>query len=169
MTIKLKTVISNWWKQLKTREKLVLTVGGFFAGLLIFFMFIFSPWKAAIDHMAKELVTKRSELSWMRRQSRVMDKISDPSSTSFIGQNQSLMSVIQQTASQQKLQKSIKQITPRPENNSVSVLMEEVSFNGWARWVTDLEKRYGVSVVQLSAERDEKKLDIADIRVQFKR
>lgn len=164
-------VVKNWWAQLQARERLVLSVGSVVVPLILAYLFIFEPWQTAMQHMSRVVPIKRTELAWMREQAEVMGPInsSSNSSANFIGQNQSLMSVLQKTANQKGLQKSIKQITPRPENDSVSVLMEEVSFNGWVRWVTDLEKRYGINVVQLNAERDDDKPDIAEIRVRFKR
>lgn len=164
-------IIKKWWGQLQARERLVLSVGSVVVSLILAYLFILEPWQTAMQHMSRVVPIKRSELAWMREQAEVMGAVntSAQTNTNFIGRDQSLMSVLQQTANQQGLQKSIKQITPRPENDSVSVLMEEVSFNGWVRWVTDLERRYGVNVVQLSAERDDDKPDIAEIRVRFKR
>lgn len=164
-------VIKKWWGQLQARERQVLSLGSILVTAILLYMFILEPWQAALKHMSRVLPIKRTELAWMRQQAEVMMPVNASINRNprFIGQNQSLMSVLQKTANQQGLQKSIKQITPRPENDSVSVLMEEVSFNGWARWVTDLEKRYGVNIVQLSAERDDEKPDIAEIRVRFQR
>lgn len=164
-------VIKKWWGQLQPRERSVLLLGSIVVPLILAYLFIFEPWQAAMQHMSRVVPIKRSELAWMREQAEVMRPVNGSSKprTNFIGKNQSLMSVLQKTANQQGLQKSIKQITPRPENDSVSVLMEDVSFNGWVRWITGLEKKYGVNVVQLSAERDDDKPDIAEIRVRFER
>jgi len=85
------------------------------------------------------------------------------------GADESLLAVIEQTAKAHKLQKSIQQMVPGRSTQEVSVVLEEADFNQWVRWVDALSKQYAVNIKQLSAERDDERANIAEIRVTFER
>lgn len=161
--------IMQYWRQLQARERFVLVIAGVFFACLLFFNLLWQPWHTAIDHMQTILPHKRVELVWMRQQAKAVSSGGITQQSSIKGSRQSLLSVIEQSAKSSGVRKAIQQMVPRQENREVSVVLEGVSFNKWLRWIDGLSKQYGVEIKQLSADREDKQPDIAEIRVTFER
>jgi len=79
-----------------------------------------------------------------------------------------VLSVIQTTAKKGSVDKAIKQMVPNNESE-VRVVLEDVDFNKWLRWVDELSLTYGVNVLQVKADRVEKKPNLAEVRLTFTR
>ena len=167
---KIYAVIIEYWQELQPRERTVLSFGAVFGSCFIFYVLIWQPWHAAIDHMERVLPYKRIDLIWMRQQSETIVNGSAVNKIDQIkGENQSLLAVIEQTAKTSGVQKAIQQMIPQQDEQEVSVVLEETSFNKWLQWVDILKNEYAVNIKQLSADRDAKLADTAEIRVTFTR
>lgn len=165
----MKQTVINYWNQLQQRERWILGAGVVFVTALLLYQFIWAPWHKAINFMQEALVGHRSNVAWMQKTTEMMSDSGGVAQARRVrGQDQSLMSVIEQTARSTGVRDSIQQITPRENNTQVSVVLENTSFNKWVRWADILQSQYGVKVLQLSAEREEKP-DTAEIRVIFAR
>lgn len=163
----MKAVIIKFWQDLQPRERMILSFGVVFGCCFIFYVFIWQPWHAAIDHMEEVLPYKRVDLIWMRQQSEIILNGGVTQVSKTKGENQSLMAIIDQTAKASGVRKTIQQMVPQQDKQEVSVVLEETSFNKWLQWVDVLKNDYAVSIKQLSAERDTKLADTAEIRVTF--
>ena len=161
--------IIKYWQQLQPRERLILSFAAVFFTGLLFYSVLWQPWHKAMDHMQTVLPAKRVELIWMRQQAETVSGGGISQQSSVKGSNQSLLSVIEQSAKLTGVRDAIQQMVPRQDNSEVSVVLEGVSFNKWLRWIDSLSKQYGVEIIQLSAEREDKTPDIAEIRVTFER
>ena len=160
----------NYWQQLQSRERMVVSWGALATMLMLLYTFVWSPWHNAIGHMESVIPLKRVDLVWMRQQAAALgDSGTVAPQANIKGASQSLMAVVEQSAKASGVGESIQQMIPRQNNTEVSVVLESVSFNKWLRWVDILEKQYAVTVKQLSAERDAAQPDIAEIRVTFSR
>jgi type II secretory pathway component PulM len=166
----MKNWIADYWRGLQSREKLILSFGLVFVCVVFFYQFIWAPWHNAINYMEEALINHRKNLVWMRQQSTMLDESGGKITVERVrGAEESLMSVIEKTAGATGVREAIQQLSPRENNSQVSVVLEGVSFNNWLRWVDSLQSTYGVSVYELSAERESGKADIAEIRVTFER
>lgn len=166
----MKELISNYWKGLQTRERLVLGWGGFFVSIILFYALIWQPWHKAIEHMEGSLPALRENLVWMRQQSELLQKSGATSAGSAVrGQGQSLLSVIEQTAKANAVRAAIQQMAPGQSGREVRVVLEEVNFNQWVKWVDVLFRHYGVSIKQVTAEREDDEVNLAEIRMTFER
>jgi hypothetical protein len=58
---------------------------------------------------------------------------------------------------------------PTKNNSEVRVVLEDADFNQWLLWVDRLYKTNGVDIRQMTAERDDDRPNIAEIRVTFVR
>lgn len=162
--------LKKYWFGLQERERLTLGVGGLLAFLIVFYMAIWRPWHHAIDYMENSIQALRGNLVWMRQQSDMLAAGGEaPASQQVRGANQSLISVIEQTANRQKISQSIQQLTPSADGTEVRVVLEDVNFNLWITWIDALFKQYGVDIKQITAERVEDKPNTAEIRVTFVR
>jgi len=166
----MKELISSYWRQLEKREQITLAIGVSIVGLILFYALLWQPWHKAIAHMETAVQPKRADLVWMRQQAELVKNGGVVSAAKRIkGADESLLAVIEQTAKAHKLQKSIQQMVPGRSTQEVSVVLEEADFNQWVRWVDALSKQYAVNIKQLSAERDDERANIAEIRVTFER
>jgi len=158
-------VFENYWKGLQVRERF-----GFIVLLILFYSLILKPWHTALREMNAKIPKLRTNLVWMRQQAEGLKTNGGQMvGQSYAGADQSLLSVVQQSASKAKVNKAIQQLVPSQNGSEVRVVLDDVNFNQWVRWVDDLFKRYGVNVKQVTAERDEDKPNVAEVRVTFTR
>ena len=159
----------KYWQQLQPRERLILGWGGPLIIVILSYALVLQPWHKALAHMEMALPSKRADLVWMRQQSELLKQGGASNVQKFKGENQSLMAVIEQTAKASGVRSAIQQMVPRENNQEVSVVLEEVSFNNWVRWVDTLQNQYGVAIKQLTADREDDQADRAEIRLTFVR
>jgi general secretion pathway protein M len=162
--------IKKYWTGLQPRERTILALGGLVVSVILLYALLLQPWYRALGHMDVALPQLRTDLVWMQQQSDALKTGSVKQSAAKLkGQGQSLLSVVQQTAKQAKVNQAIQQMTPAENSTEVRVVLDAVNFNQWLRWIDDLYKRYGVDVKQVTAERDDDEPNIAEIRVTFTR
>jgi len=162
--------IKKYWLSLQARERLILGVGAIGVALILLFAMLLQPLHKALGHMEQALPGLRINLTWMRQQSEAIQLSGGRvSSAPQKGAGQSLLSVVEQTARRAQLKQAIQQMTPAANGTEVRVVLDEANFNQWLRWVDELYKQYGVDIKQVTAERDEDKANIAEIRVTFLR
>lgn len=162
--------IKKYWFDLELRERWILGLGTLFVGLILFYAVIWQPWHKAISDMSARLPILRTNVQWMRQQAEIVQNGGVIKANSNIkGANESLLSILEKTARANKLAESIQQITPGQNNKEVRVVLEDASFNNWVSWIDLLYKDYLITVKQVTAERDEDKPDIAEVRGTFER
>jgi type II secretory pathway component PulM len=160
--------LKAYWAELQARERIVLGWGSLIVTAILFYALLLQPLYRAIAHMEMALPGLRSNLVWMRQTDRLLETGSGVIvGQEFEGENESLLSVIEATARKANVRNSIKQMVPDQNNKAVRVVLEEADFNKWLLWIDTLYKRYDVDIQQLSAERDDDKPNIAEIRVVF--
>jgi len=160
--------IKKYWTELQPRERLILAWGGLVVALILLYALLFQPLYRAIAHMESVLPDLRSNLVWMRQTDELMELGGNvPVNQASEGANESLLSIVESTARRAQIRKSIQQMVPVSDNKEVRVVLEDADFNQWLIWVDTLYKRYGVDIRQVTAERDDDKPNIAEIRVTF--
>lgn len=162
--------VQHQWQSLQDRERLILIIGSFIVALILFYSLILFPWHRALNEMGARLPTLRTNIEWMRVHS---DALSNGEirnqNPDYKGQNQSLLSVIEQTASRAQVRETIQQMVPTQNGQEIRVVLEEAEFSKWLNWVDVLYKQYGVTVLQVIAEKEDERPNIAEIRVTFTR
>lgn len=159
--------IKKHWFGLNVRERWIVGGGGVVALLIVFYSLLWSPLQNSLEYMNTSVQSMRTNLVWMEQQSQVIKSGAGRKQSSTVrGANQSLLSVLEQTARQAGIREAIQRLTPN-QQNEVRVMLENVDFNRWMRWVDSLNKNYAVDVSTLNAERDGEKPNIAEIQVTF--
>jgi len=160
--------IKKYWADLQPRERLILSAGAVVVAMILSYALLLQPLYRALAHMELALPTLRSNLVWMRQTDQLLESGGNISLESTVeGANESLLSVVESTARNAKVRKSIQQMVPSRETNEVRVVLEDADFNQWLRWIDTLYKRNGVDIRQVTAERDDDQPNIAEIRVTF--
>lgn len=166
----MKETIINYWKGLQPRERVILSWGSLLVALILFYALIWQPWHKAISHMESSLPALRENLVWMRQQAEVLQNGGASNSGAQVrGREQSLLSVIEQTAKANAVRGAIQQMVPGQSDREVRVVLEGVNFNQWVKWVDVLFRQYGVNVTQVTAEREDDEPNTAEIRMTFER
>lgn len=158
----------KYWADLQPRERLILFWGGLVVVAILLYALLLQPLYRAVSFMEASLPGLRSNLVWMRQTDQLLENgVGVSTSQLDAGAGESLLSVIESTARRAKIRKSIQQMVPGKNNAEVSVILEGADFNQWLRWVDILYKKNGVDIRQVTAERDDDKPNIAEIRVTF--
>lgn len=162
--------IKKYWASLQPRERLILVLGGIVVSAILLFASLFQPWHKALNHMEVALPGLRTNLVWMRQQSEALKNGAVAQAvTPSLEPGQSLLSVVERTAKQAGVSAAIQQMTPAQNNTEVRVVLDQVDFNKWLIWIDSLYKKYGVDIKQVTAERDDERPNIAEIRITFVR
>jgi len=159
--------IKKYWEGLEQRERLILSVGGVVVSLILIYALIWQPWHKSLNSMKKEIQPLRSDLVWIRQHAEII-KNGGQATSNLQGQDQSLLSVIQSTAKKGRVDGAIKQMTPN-NDDEVRVVLEDVNFNNWVKWVDELFLKYGVKIQQVKADRIESKPNLAEVRITLVR
>ena len=162
--------VTKYWQSLEPRERVVLSLGATFVVIVLFYSQFWQPLQKSLDFMEQSVRSMRVNAVWVEQRSQEFKRGGATSSnTPKRGANQSLMSVVEQTASQARVRDSIQQIVPDQATGEVRVVLEGVQFNQWVLWIDNLYKNYGVDITQLNAEKDDDKPNVAEIRLSFVR
>ena len=163
------------WQSLQSREQKILLYGGLCIAAILVYSLLWQPWRTALSALEANVQGERQSLTWLQQHAELIKKggaIDAPAPTK--GADQSLLSVLEQTARALKVRQSIKQLTPGEslatgQSETVQVVLEQADFNGWVRWIDILFNQYGVEIEQFSADREKGKPNVAEIRVVFSR
>ena len=162
--------LKNYWKSLEARERLVLTWGFVSVLIILFFSQLWLPLQNSLRFMEGSVRSMRVDTVWMEQMSKEYVRGSAATNApKKRGENQSLMSVVEQTANRAGVRDAIQQIVPEQATGEVRVVLEGVKFNQWVLWIDNLYKNYGVDITQLNAEKEDEKPNIAEVRLSFKR
>jgi len=139
-------ILKTQWQQLAERERIILGCGCLIVFAILFYALIWQPWHYAISQMQERIEDRRASLVWMRQQSEMVKNgeiAQNPKTIKAL--DQSLLSVVEQTARANQVSESIQQMTPSTDTQAgmeeVIVVLEEADFNQWVRWVDSLDSR----------------------------
>ena len=162
--------IKKYWLGLQDRERLILGAGSVIVALILFYALLLQPLYRALSHMQTALPSLRENLVWMRQTDQLLDGgAAKATNVTVDGAGDSLLSVLESTAGRANIRKSIQELVPVRNKDEVRVVLGDVNFNQWLRWIDILYRRNGIDIRQLSAERDDERPNIAEIRVTFYR
>ena len=138
--------VNAQWQKLQPRERAIITLGAPIVVVLLLFQLFIFPLQHAIKSMEQALPGIRANLIWLRQQSSRLETLDVASSVSFAGQDQSLVSILETTSRQKRLDDSIQQLSPDQSNGQVELRMENADFSRWIVWMDQLESEYGISL-----------------------
>lgn len=144
--------IKNWWGGLQDREQKILTVCGIAVGIFLIYAVIWSPLSNAVQDKKTEVITQRKLLRYLQHASSTITELKTEGIQVSAASNADLLSLAEQTLSQQDLSHFLKQVQ-QPKQNQITLTFEKVPFDKLMQWVQTLATQQGVRVTQLSAQR----------------
>lgn len=152
MNVNVPDNIKNWWGGLLDRERHMLTVGGILVGIFLIYAAIWSPLSNAVQDKKTEVVTQRKLLRYLQHASSTISELKTEGIHVSAASNADLLSLAEQTLSQQDLSHFLKQVQ-QPTQNQIALTFENAPFDKLMQWVQTLATQQGVRVTQLSAQR----------------
>jgi len=160
--------MKDWWLALNARERATLAIAGVALGAVIFFLAVWEPIFKQRDQLQVSVQSQRNNLAWMEGSATKLKGLRAASGGQRIqGGDQSLLSIVDQTSKQANLRKYIQRMEPE-SGDGVRVWVDEADFDRFVRWLSNLERRYGVATARATITRGEKP-GIIDARLSLNR
>ncbi|MBI3898578.1 MAG: type II secretion system protein M [Gammaproteobacteria bacterium] len=141
--------ISNYWRGLSARERLLVGIGGGVAVILLFYVLLLAPLQKDLNRLRVEVPRAQEQLTWMRTQANRIQQLRAATPAAVPGG--SLLSFVEQSAQSYGVQQNMKRMEPQGAN-AVSVALDGVTFNNLLSWLSHLHKQGGVRVDNGSLE-----------------
>ncbi|MFO7592809.1 MAG: type II secretion system protein GspM [Pseudomonadota bacterium] len=144
--------MKQYLMNLQPRERYIVMAGGGILFMLLIYLLLIEPFIKEMDRLEKSVAAQQEELAWMQAAAEQVEKLrAENPERSGLQSNQSLLSLLDTSAREQGLSKSLKQLSP--VGDKVRVRLEEASFDTMLNWFGMLEQRSDVGVDSLTLER----------------
>lgn len=142
----------EWYRNLPTRDRRALLVGGVALLLTLFYVMIWQPLHTFRDDSQSALERNQKLYSWMQdASSKAIALGAGNSSAKPVSDGRSLLGVVDTTLRQARLNKEAKRIEPDGDKR-VRVWMEQVPFDAMVRWLGKLETSRGIAVLEMRVD-----------------
>lgn len=138
------------WQQLGPRERMVLGGGGLLVLLLLGWAFVWQPLERTAQSLGSRVATLQTDVAWMRQTAAQIasQQATAAPNASFGG---SPLSVVEGGLTAARLNAGLKQLSPVGEGR-VRVVLEGVAFDALIDWLEQLDREFGLSPEEFSAQ-----------------
>jgi len=158
----MKAILEN----LSSSERRTLTIAAVVLSILILYMMLWKPVFSSTEELRQQLTAEKETLNWMQVASQEVKALQDGSSVVSGRGGRSLLSIVDQAAKNNKLGSALKRVEPKGANE-VRVRLEQASFNDVARWLSQLQNKYGIIVSTITIDRQDAS-GIANVNLMLK-
>ncbi len=138
--------MKDWWMSLEERERLLVAGAGVVLGIALFYLLAWEPLFKTRAELQQAVHAQRNTLQWMQEAAREVRTLQAGGGAGALqGRNRSLLSVLDQTATQAGIRDQIERMEPEGRNG-VKLWLDQVPFDTLMRWLDRLERHYGVHV-----------------------
>lgn len=130
---------TTWWLSLQPREQQLVKIAGFFIGLGLFYIAIWQPIHQARANSEIKAKAAVEQLNWLQSRLPLL------SQNTAVAASGSINDIVAQTAPQFQIKVSRMQ----PQNDQLQLSLEDVGFEQLLRWLTELQSKHGVQLLQL--------------------
>ncbi|MBI2799540.1 MAG: type II secretion system protein M [Gammaproteobacteria bacterium] len=143
----------TWWKTRSQREQSFLSIGAGATLAAVLYVTVLQPLQDARVRLAGQLRAEAAGLVELRALAVEAKRIKDAGLTSrALAANQTLLSVVNESAAQSSIQDRIKRVTPSGDVEA-SVAFDAVSFDALAAWLIALKTVHGIEATRLVVDR----------------
>lgn len=146
--------MKEWWNTLSERERWLTGGGGALALLVLVYALLWQPFRTHLVNLRQAVAAQRQDLAWMQQAAAEVKRLSASPAAAMAQQNnpQSLLTLVDQTARTAGLGTVMKRIEPQGDDK-LRVQFEQVSFNQLIHWLGSLEQEYGVTIANVTLDR----------------
>jgi general secretion pathway protein M len=142
--------MKDWWFSLQPRERLMIAGCGAVIAIALLYVMVWAPLAEARAQAALNVKAQQETLSWMRQASlQVRQARQTVPTATVIGDNRSLLSIVDSSATQAGVREPIVRMEPEGDNG-VTLSMDNAEFDAVILWLGALKRGYNVDVVQVS-------------------
>ncbi|OUS25813.1 hypothetical protein A9Q99_20370 [Gammaproteobacteria bacterium 45_16_T64] len=152
------------YEMISARDRLLLNGLVMFLGVIAIIFLLIQPAYNSVARAEQELANKQELLNWMKSNEHRVKKSNTSSKAKARKPGQSLLALINQTSGRHQV--ALKRYEP-DGSDKLRVWVENVSFNSLMRWLTGLESKYGVTVINISID-SQKEPGIINAKVVLK-
>lgn len=148
--------MKEWFNSLVPRERLLVIAAGIVTLAGLFFLIVWEPLVTANDNLQQRVVSAQELNNWLADVAVQADDLRNSGRQNALkGQNESLLSLVDQTSRSAGLAEAVRRIQPEGDNQA-QVSLEQASFNQMLFWLSDLEKNYGIRATAVTLTRGDK-------------
>lgn len=144
--------LKSWWENLSDRERQMVSIGGVIVGVLFVYMTIWSPLSDAVADRKMQVTTHRQLLQYLQRASQTIAQLKSDGIVVDSSGNVDLLSLAEQTLSQQSLSTYLKQVQ-QPQQNQIALTFKNVPFDKLMQWLQTMTTQHDIKVQQFTAKR----------------
>jgi general secretion pathway protein M len=142
----------SWWENLADRERHIVAIGCMVVGILFIYTAIWSPLSDAVVDRKIQVTTHRQLLRYLQHASQTISQLKTQGVVVDAKGNIDLLSLAEQTLSQQDLSAYLKQVQ-QPQQNQIALTFENVPFDKLMQWLQMMTSQHGILISQLTATR----------------
>ncbi len=153
----MKSSLINMLGNLSARERNALIIGGIILGVLLAYAALWKPFSNKVEKLEHSVQEQRALQQWINTASAEAQRLRATKNTNSTMQNtagQSLLSLVDQAAKQDRLGTALKRIEPEGATK-VRVWIEQAPFDDVVLWMGNLKNAYGVQVTNVSIDRQD--------------
>jgi type II secretory pathway component PulM len=139
--------VRNWFKGLAQREQYAVLAGAAASVALLLFA-AWMPVERRVSHLEDNVRTKQADLAWLQTVAPQLDVLRNAASSSG---GQSLVVLVDGVARQTGIARSVAGSSPG-DDGTLSVRLEQVSFDALITWAGELVQHHGVRVVSANID-----------------
>ena len=157
--------LRNYWRNLSSRERLLLSIGSVATAAIIFYIAVWEPWHQELERLRSRIPRQIQTYEWMKQQQQAVLPVLRKRGNTPRGEATPLLTVVEKTAAKMGLRGAIRRMQPGRDND-VQVWMDTTEFDRWLQWIDALGAR-GIEVSDALINRD--KENTVSIRATFRR
>ena len=138
---------------LELRERRVLLGGALALSLMLLYVAVIEPLYVVTPQRSERLQTLKEDLVALERLAARAGVDTTEVAKDRRPDDTSLLARVDQVASATGVRASIRRLQPEAEGSRIRVELDGAPFEGVARWLADLDARYGITVASLSLDR----------------
>ena len=149
--------MKEWWSGLNPREQRMVLFGGIALILMVLYFGVWEPIRAQKENLEKAVMEQRAVRDWMQQAAVEVNALRGRSKGrpgAGGSSDRSLLAVVDQTAKRGKLGPALRRVEPEGAS-AVRVWLDQASFDDTMRWLTGLQRNYGIFVSTISVDRQD--------------
>lgn len=145
--------MKEWWFNLSTRERTLVSSAGVIVILLLLYYFIWSPLSHAVKTLQSQTLSNQATLLFMQKASNLIAQShAAETSPQKIASADERLVLIQQSLKDTDFSKSVSALE-QSNNDSVKVQLKDVYFDDVATWLITLWKQNGIDVYEANVSK----------------
>ena len=141
--------MKEWFNGLAPRERIMVSLAAAVVVLALVYVAAWTPLSSSVSRLEQSVQEQLVLKQWMQQSASEVNRLRN---TAGGGDRRSLLAVVDQTSKQSQLAPAVKRLEPDGQE-LVRVTLEQASFDDLVRWLGNLQQSFGVSVIDVSIDR----------------